>query len=259
MKTNNRIFFFEFAAILWIFLAAIPRRLIFPLNNLFAFNYDQGRDLLAVSRIIDEKDVVLIGSTTGLQGIFYGHWWYYFLAPLVFITDGDPQKIAIFFAFIGVFTIVFLYFLLKKITENIPLALFVSSIAAFSNLSMLGPTSIWNPTLTPIFFIANIYAAHKIFKKPHPFFYFLLGISAFLVADTTGSMSPIILGFFITLPVFFKKYFYKKEFLYALFGALLILLPRILFELKNNFLMTRSTIQYLIDPPIYGERLNIIQ
>ena len=56
MRLKNRVFFYGLTGIVLIFLAALPRRLIFPLNGLFAFNYDQGRDFLAASKIIWEKD-----------------------------------------------------------------------------------------------------------------------------------------------------------------------------------------------------------
>src|SRR3989338_751022 len=88
-------------AIFFILLVSLPKRLILTSNGIFAFNYDQGRDFLAVSKIIYEKDLVLIGQTTGLQGVFYGPWWYYFLAPLIYVFGGDPQKVAIALALFG--------------------------------------------------------------------------------------------------------------------------------------------------------------
>src|SRR3989337_4519221 len=123
-------------SIIWILLAALPRKLIFPINGLFAFNYDQGRDFLAVSKIIWERDFILIGQTTGLPGIFYGPWWYYFLASVVFISGGDPQSVAIFFAILAILSIVFLYLLLKALTNNIIISLMLATIASFSNLSL---------------------------------------------------------------------------------------------------------------------------
>ena len=258
MRLKNRVFFYELTGIVLIFLAALPRRLIFPLKGLFAFNYDQGRDFLAVSKMIYEKDLVLIGPTTGLQGIFYGPWWYYFLAPLIFLSGGDPQKVAVFFSFIGVLTIVFLYLLLRTLTKNNLLSALLATITAFSNLWMFGPTNIWSPSLTPIILIINVYAAYKIFTSPQRLYFFLLGLSTFLIADTTASLNAISLIFLIALPIFFKKYFYKTNFIFAVLGSILILLPRILFEVKNNFLMTKSLISYLIEPRIYGERLNIL-
>src|SRR3989344_5456531 len=187
MKRRRLRVFYEVLPFIWVFLAALPRRLVFPLKGLFAFNYDQGRDFLAVSKIIWEKDFTLIGQTTGLPGIFYGPWWYYFLATVVFLSGGDPQKVSIVFAFIGIFQIVAIFLLLKIITKNTVISFLLSIFAAFSNHWMLGPTAIWNPTLTPLFLIIFLFTVYKIFHKPQKIYFFGLGISAFLVADTTAS------------------------------------------------------------------------
>src|SRR3990167_60132 len=163
MRLKNKVFLYELISIVLIFLAALPRRLIFPLKGLFAFNYDQGRDFLAVSKIIWDKDFVLIGQTTGLPGIFYGPWWYYFLAAVVFLSGADPQKVSIVFAFIGIFQIIAIYLLLKVITKNTIISFLLSTFAAFSNHWMLGSTAIWNPTLTPLFLVIFLFTAYKIF------------------------------------------------------------------------------------------------
>src|SRR3989337_4292059 len=180
MRLQNNALFLGISGIIWIFIAAIPRRLIFPLKGLFAFNYDQGRDFLAVSKIIWEKDLVLIGHTTGLPGIFYGPWWYYFLAPAVLVSGGDPQRVAIFFAVLAIFSTVFLYLLLKTLTKNTLLSLILATIAAFSNLWMFGSAHILNPSLTPIFFMISIFALHKIASGASPFYFLIYGLSIFL-------------------------------------------------------------------------------
>ena len=172
-------------SIIWILLAALPRKLIFPINGLFAFNYDQGRDFLAVSKIIWERDFILIGQTTGLPGIFYGPWWYYFLTPVIFISGGDPQKVAVFFAFLGILSMVALYLLLKVLTNNIIISLMLATIASFSNLWMFGSTSVWNPSLTPIFLMISIYAVHKIASGAMPLHFLIYGLCVFLAIDTT--------------------------------------------------------------------------
>jgi|SRR3989344_4413439 len=259
MRTISNVFLYELLGIIWIFLAAIPRRLIFPLHGLFAFNYDQGRDFLAVSKIIWEKDLVLIGQTTGLPGIFYGPWWYYFLAPVVFVSGGDPQGVAVFFAFLSILSIVALYLLLKALTNNIIISLMLATIASFSNLSMIGPPSIWNPSLTPIFLMISIYAVHKIVKNLNPYLFFIYGISIFLAIDTTASFGALLFILFVISPFIFKKVFFKKQYLFAVIGAFIVLLPRILFELRNNFLITKAVIAYLMEPRIYGDRLTLFE
>src|SRR3989338_3275443 len=96
----KNIFFFSVILVVN-FLLRIPITAL----GFFALTYDQGRDLLLVSNIVYNHNLTLIGPTTGLQGIFYGPYWYYFLAPLIFLSGGDPQKVAVFFSFIGVLTI----------------------------------------------------------------------------------------------------------------------------------------------------------
>ena len=259
MRLKNKIFLYELISIVWIFIAAIPRRLIFPLKGLLAFNYDQGRDFVAVSKIIWEKDLVLIGQTTGLPGVFYGPWWYYFLAPVVLVSGGDPQRVAVYFAVLAIFSVVFLYLLLKTLTKNTLLSLILATIAAFSNLWMFGSPHIWNPSLTPIFFMISIYALYKIATDASPFHFLIYGLSVFLAIDTTASFGALLFIFFIASLFIFKKLLLKKQFIFAILGALTILSPRILFEFRNNFLMTKSVIAYLSSPKVYGEKLPILE
>src|SRR3989344_8772759 len=259
MRTISNVFLYELLGIIWIFLAALPRRLIFPLNGLFAFNYDQGRDFLAVSKIIWEKDFTLIGQTTGLPGIFYGPWWYYFLTPVVFVSGGDPQKVAVFFAFLGILSIAVLFLLLKVLTNNIIISLMLATIASFSNLWMFGSPHIWNPSLTPIFFMISIFALHKIASGASPFYFLIYGLSIFLAIDTTASFGALLFIFFIISPVLFKKLLFKKQFLFAVLGAFIMLFPRILFEFRNNFLMTKSVVTYFANPKFYGDKLPVFE
>src|SRR4030042_528888 len=205
-------------SVIWILLAAFPRRFVFPINGLFAFNYDQGRDFLAVSKIIWEKDFTLIGQTTGLPGIFYGPWWYYFLTPIVFISGGDPQKVALFFAFLAIFSIVELYLILKLLTKNNVVSVLLATVAAFSNLWMFGSQSIWNPTLTPIFFLISVYALYKITKKVSNLYFFIFGLSTFLAIDTTASFGVLLFIFFIIAPFIFRRFFFKKQYNFAILG-----------------------------------------
>src|SRR3989338_2214356 len=72
------------------------------LSNSFAFTYDVGRDMLAVRNIIVDHKFSLIGPTTGVEGIFYGPWWYLILSIPFFLFSGNPQGIAFFMGLIGV-------------------------------------------------------------------------------------------------------------------------------------------------------------
>src|SRR3989344_6497659 len=139
----------EFLGPIIVGLVAIFLKLPFTSQGFFAFTYDQGSDFLKVAQIIYDGKIMLIGPTTGLQGIFYGPWWYYFLSPLLYLSGGDPQKVSIFFAVLGIFTTLGIYFFIKYSTKSIPIAFGLSLIAAMSSTWMLGPTLIWSPSLVP--------------------------------------------------------------------------------------------------------------
>src|SRR5947208_1108732 len=71
-------------------------------SNSFAFTYDVGRDMLEIRNIVVNHHLTLIGQTTGIQGIFYGPWWYYILVVPFTLSGGNPQGIAFFIALTGI-------------------------------------------------------------------------------------------------------------------------------------------------------------
>lgn len=246
-------------AALFLTLISFPNRLFGTINGLFAFTYDQGRDLLEVSKIVWNHNFTLIGPTTGLAGIFYGPWWYYFLTPIFVISNGDPQKIAYVFSFIGILTTIMLYLFLKKISGSFFLAICLATIASISASWMFGPTLIWSPTLTPTILIAFLYCAFKIFANKSKAHFFLLGITVGLVLDTTAAFGSFLTVFVIFLPVIFRKTFLRKRFLLTILGLFLVALPRIIFEIKNNFLMSKAALNFIFSPKIYGGQLTLVE
>jgi len=222
------------------------------LNGFFAFAYDQGRDLLAVAKIIYEGNLTLIGPTTGLQGIFYGPWWYYFLVPFLYISDGNPQGVAIFFGFLGLFTVIAIFLLTLRLTNNLLISFLLTLTASMSKNWMLVPTLIWSPSLVPILMVGLVLTVFKIFNSQKPIYFFAFGLIVMLIADSGAAFGIMLTLSFLLTPLIFRKAFLKKEFLISILGAMLILLPKIIFELRNNFLISRSIISYIENPKIYG-------
>lgn len=244
---------------LFLTLISFPNRLFGTSKGLFAFTYDQGRDLLEVSKIIWDHNFTLIGPTTGLAGIFYGPWWYYFLVPIFILSNGDPQKIAYIFALIGILSLILLFFFLKRITENFLLAFSLAIIACISNTWMFGPIALWSPTLTPALLLGFFYSAYCLFKAKTAKHFFLLGIFAALVLDTSAAFGVFLIAYLFLQPLIFRKIFLDKRFTLTILGVLLVALPRIVFELKNNFLMTRSALSFISNPKVFGVQLTFVQ
>ncbi|MDO8487429.1 MAG: glycosyltransferase family 39 protein [Candidatus Curtissbacteria bacterium] len=228
-------------------------------QGFFAFTYDQGRDFLAVSQIVETHKIPLIGPTTGLQGIFYGPWWYYFLVPLFLITNGNPTGIALAFSVIGIINVFLFFFLIKKITGSDLAALGVAAIAAMSSVFLTSSSQIWSPSLVLPLMLLYVYSLVKIFEKHTKLWFFLLGLSSALVMESGAAFGIVlIISTFIAF-IFFSKDFFRKNLIFFFLGLMLIFLPRIIFELRHNFLITKSTVDWLSHPRVYQEKLNILQ
>jgi hypothetical protein len=222
----------------------------------FPFTFDQGRDLFVAAKMVFEKDFVLIGPTTGIQGIFYGPWWYYFLAPLAIVSGGNPQVFGNFFVLWGALTVICIYFFIRYITGS-GLIAFVLAFLSCVTTWMLAPTFIWSPALVPIFLMVFLVSAKKIYENAHAGYFFLLGFCTQMI--TNGEVP---FGLMLTIWVFlslviFRKTFFKPKFVYTLIGMALVILPQVLFEFRNNFLVTHSVLSYVNEPKIFGEEFPI--
>lgn len=216
-------------------------------SNSFAFTYDVGRDMLVLQNIVVNHDLMFIGATTGIPGVFYGPWWYYMLVPFFVIFRGDPTGIALIMAAIGVASIIVSYVLGKKIS-GVFLGLSLAALVSVSPVLVSLSVQIWNPNIAPLFVLLAFYCLYKIFKneKQDLRYFFFLGILLALNIDI-----EILWGILLTLGTILSIFFlhYKKlnlkQILLFVLGAVLIAAPRIFFELKHGFQMSKSLIAFL--------------
>lgn len=250
---------FEIGIFIIILVCAILLRFPLVIQGFFAFTYDQGRDLLEVQKLVGEHDPILIGPTTGLPGIFYGPWWYYFLGPIFLISGGNPTVITAIFGAIGILTIFLLYLLIKKITANVPVSLAVAAVAAMSQPFITSSSQIWSPSLVLPLMISYVFFLALIFEKPQPWKFLALGITSGLVMDSGAAFGVVLTIATIISGIFFKKYFWGKNYLFYFLGFLIILSPRIIFDIRNEFLITKSIIQEIQNPHIYQQKLAFVE
>ena len=216
-------------------------------TNSFAFTYDVGRDMLALWNIVYLHKIPLIGATTGLPGIFYGPWWYYLLTPFFIAVSGNPQGIAFVMSIIGVLSIIFGFILGKEIGGKF-LSFCLVLLISFSPILISFSSQIWNPKIAPLFVIFVLLILSKIYyldKKDKSKYYFLLGLLLAFNADLE-IVFGMLLSIGIILSVIFtvKRKISVKSVLYFILGGLIILAPRIFFELRHQFLMIKSFISF---------------
>lgn len=237
----------ELVLLLGIVLVGSYLRFFGVFTNSFAFTYDVGRDMLALWNIVYLHKIPLIGATTGLTGVFYGPWWYYFLTPFFFISSGDPQGVAFLMAAIGILSIIFGYFLGKRVSGK-GLGLFIALIMSTSPYMISLSAQIWNPNIAPLFVIFVLLLLLKLFKKDKKrrardflLLGFLLGfnIDLEIVFGLLFSIAIILSLIFIL-----KKKITIKNILFLALGYLIVFAPRILFDLRHQFLMTKSFFKF---------------
>lgn len=241
-KKKNSLMFLFFIIIIGSYF-----RFIGVFTNSFAFTYDVGRDILAVEQMLKTHKPLLIGPTTGLEGVFYGPTWYYILAVPFVIFGGNPQGLAFFIALTGICSIVFAYMLGKMIKDEYIGLLFAAFIAV--SPSMIGIASqIWSPNLVPLFLFPSLFLTTSFFQKRFlsKKQAILLGIFIGLLMEMGFIFGILYIGaFFIAIAIYMvRQKMMKKELLLVVPGILVVFIPRFLFELRHQFLMTHSFMRF---------------
>jgi len=242
-----------------ILLIGIYSRVRLVLDKSFPFTYDIGRDLLVVSGMVHHFTIPLIGPTTGLPGLFYGPWWYYSLVPAFIVGGGNPQIINLFMALTGIVVIIIGYFVGVKISGK-GFGLILASLLSFSPSLIAASTQIWNPNIAPMYLVLIFLVLLTMINNkkaqgstPKIRYLVLLGLLAGLNID-----SEVVYGLILSfaLSIFLGIFVFKKKivnYLYFLFGIIIIFSPRIFFELRHDFIMTRS----IINSNLHGNSLGI--
>jgi len=208
--------------------------------------------MLALWNIVYLHKIPLIGATTGLPGVFYGPWWYYMLSPFFLIFSGNPQGIAFVMALVGISTII-MGFVLGKRIGGIFLGLILALFLGISHDMISLSSQIWNPNITPLFVIFVLLILQKIYSsnKKETIAFFFLGILLALNIDLEiifGSLFSI--GIILSVPLVLRGKINFKEILAFIVGILVIFSPRIFFELRHGFLMTKSLLAFFVHSPL---------
>lgn len=218
-------------------------------GTILHFFYDQGRDALEIWELIHKGDIFLIGPTTGIAGIFRGPFYYYLIAPIYWLSQGDPVWPANFLAITTVVAIGILYFLLRQ-SLNKTAGIIGIILTGFSFYLMVAARWLSNPTpmmLLSMFlllfmfmvldgkewawagiaFISGLSLFH--FGSSGEFFYFP-ALLIFLIWQVARKNSPSIKILVISTILFFAT-----------------ALPLILFDLKNDWLLAQNIKAFLFE------------
>lgn len=230
------------------------------LTHSVAYTYDQGRDFIAGANIFLAHHIPFIGPTTGINGLFHGSWWYYYLTIPFLIFKGLP--IGYYYAnlFIHLISLIVLLWFIKKKT-NYLLAFFVGMFVAFSPYFIFTSLFVGNnimvlPVLL-LFLITNYYTFKEKGKK-HLFLFFFNGLLLGFVAEFELSFGLFIIPTYVIAYFIFPSLRAVAKNIQALgltlLGLALAFAPRALFELKNHFEQTKILLSFITKPKLYNPK-----
>ncbi|EKD90448.1 MAG: hypothetical protein ACD_31C00005G0074 [uncultured bacterium] len=220
-------------------------RLVMTSNGNFIFNIDNARDYVDVREMVVAGKLRLTGPTSAIDGFYNGPFWYYLLAVPFVLADGNPYG--------GVVMMIVLwaiggFFLLKLVSRWGSIAIITAGLVwAFSNYMTLASVYSFNPHpvtfLTPLFiYLLEKYLVEK--KGRYLIGTFVLAGLFFNFEMNFGVFTPVII--ILSLLIYRKFTFLKRaEFWVGIVVFLLFLTPQVLFDLKHEFIMSKSIIKYL--------------
>ncbi|MBI2051165.1 hypothetical protein HYT33_00150 [Candidatus Roizmanbacteria bacterium] len=217
----------------------------------FPYTFDQGRDFLKAQELIKEKNLTFIGAPTGIGGVFHGAWWYYYLAVPYLLFQGHPSGFP-FFTFVTFLTATILFFVFLKRELNFVSSLFFLMLLAISPyLIQISFFVISSFPVVPLilFFLWAFYRFLKT-KENRNLFFIFLSLGFILEAELPTGIF-LVPSFLLTVLLTrnFKLFFWdKRRASLALIGFLIPVVPRILFEFKNNFMQTKAVLYFLANP-----------
>lgn len=221
------------------------------------FVYDQGRDAQIVQEILHGK-LTFIGPTTGLDGVYLGPFYFYFLVLPYVVGGGNPIIPAYFFIALLSVTCLAIFWIGNKIAGKkagiVAAALFAASISQVQFARWLS-----NPTTLPFFATLAWICLYFSLEKRKALFFGLTGILFgiclqleaanalfFLPAVAIVMIMEIVIGWNHdkkTKRSSFVQWF-RSTWLFPIMalsiGFLFTFLPQGLFELRHGFISTKA-------------------
>ncbi|NOY15038.1 MAG: phospholipid carrier-dependent glycosyltransferase [bacterium] len=198
---------------------------------------DQGRDTLIAYNIL-HGDFTFIGPMTSVGNFYLGPFYYYFIAPWLFIFNYSPVGPAFGIAFFSLLTILLLYYFIFKVSKSHLIAFFASLIYATNPIVVEYSRFSWNPNLLPFASLLFVYLSYRFSRSSK-----LKNQQIIALGITYGIILQLhyLAGLIILLPIILNFSFWKnikknyKAWLVLIGSVLITELPFILFEYKHDF------------------------
>ncbi len=223
-------------------------------DALFFFN-DMGRDLLVLQNWQISGKPPLLGPQTSVLPFNQSSIYFYYIYIFYLITKGSVFSALFANAFLYIAMYVFGLYIFKKdkkITFLLNIAFLLISIHP---QYIIQSRFVWNPSLVTPFIISAILSFYVLIQKYSKQKLWIFSLSLATAISLSYSVIPLFIALFAYWLIFIRKYFAKLSF--SIFVSFLIVnFTTIFFELRHNFLLTKSL---LIKPSSPQNAISISQ
>ena len=175
---------------------------------------------------------MFIGPQTSVGNMYLGPYYYYFIAPALWLGNYNPLGPAIFVTLLGILTI-YLTFIIVKKWFNPHIAYISAFLYAISPVTVKYSTFSWNPNIMPLFALLFVYFFfNAIFDKKYN--HFIWAMLCFIMCLNSHYLALLLLVFSGAYWLFTYKKAYLKPTLIAFIILFISFTPQILFDLKHR-------------------------
>lgn len=231
----------------------------YKLDSFATFLGDQGRDAIAMKRILTFEHFPAIGPVTSVGQVYLGPFYYYFMAPWLLFFGFDPIGPAFGIAFLSIAFLILQFFMVKDLFDS-KTALVSCALTGFSAVMIDFSRYSWNPNLLPYFSFFAVYLIVKTVQENKLIYPLLLGAVlslsiqlhylALFLLPITGVV--VIFYFFNRRLVFFDAI---RRLVVFTVSFVIFFSPLIFFEFRHDFLNTRSFIVFFSSSNNVSENL----
>ncbi|MFA5070555.1 MAG: glycosyltransferase family 39 protein [Patescibacteria group bacterium] len=217
---------------------------------------DEGRDAMAVKKILVDHEFPLIGPPTSFGNIHLGPLYYYMMAAVMAILGLNPVVAAGMVAFLGVATVAMIFYLARK-WFGLYGAIIASFLYAISPMTIILSRSSWNPNPVPFFSLLAFIGLVKA-RESHNYLWLILTGAALAFALQMHYLTLILLPLFgilwlieLTSPTIDKKYF-RAGTIVAIIVFLLLMSPLIIYDMEYDQANLRAFLEMFTGSQVIG-------
>lgn len=203
----------------------------------YQFDWDQERDALVVSEIINRHKFTLIGPRVANEnGFFNGPYHYYFILPFFLATGGHPAS-GIGLGSLVVALTVGAYYLVGKKLWNSQVGFLAGIVYAFS-----GQLVIWNAMYGPLLAVVSFYLIYQAMNGKIKWVWpaALAGLAANIHLVPASISMSLLIGLLLAKEKPTIKELFQMGIVYSIW-----FLPLLIFDLRHDFLNIRRALEFV--------------